>query len=191
MFGPHSASPLHLPTVTATSRICTQCQEEKPRDHFSSRQDGKRQRLTSRCKECRNDNYKQNPQRARDRANEHYHKNKALICAGLREKYTRNPVRNLFNAAKNRAKLGGIPFDITVDDVVVPDLCPVLGIPLVVNKRAAKFNSPTLDRIIGDLGYVRGNVMVISYRANTIKSDATVTELRRMADFYERLLGDK
>lgn len=65
---------------------------------------------------------------------------------------------------------------------MVPPCCPVLGIPLVRRKgRGVADHSPTLDRLIPAKGYVRGNVMVISMRANRIKSDATLEELERVA----------
>ena len=72
-----------------------------------------------------------------------------------------------------------MPFDIGPEDVFVPEVCPVLGIPLRSGKGRGGLNdaSPTLDRVIGPLGYVPGNVVVISHRANRIKSDATVEEL--------------
>ena len=35
-------------------------------------------------------------------------------------------------------------------------------------------------------GYIRGNVIVISDRANRLKGDATLLELQRIADFYTR-----
>ncbi|WP_209021492.1 hypothetical protein, partial [Proteus mirabilis] len=89
----------------------------------------------------------------------------------------------LVRQAKRRAARKGLPFDLTSDDIVVPDFCPALGIPLyrAVGRKAQGPNSPTLDRIEPDLGYVRGNVRVISARANQIKSDATPSELLRVA----------
>lgn len=48
-------------------------------------------------------------------------------------------------------------------------------------------HSPSLDRIRGDLGYVPGNIIVISNRANRIKSDASIRELRDIASFYATL----
>lgn len=44
--------------------------------------------------------------------------------------------------------------------------------------------SPTLDRLVPDLGYVPGNVLVVSELANSIKSDATPAQIRAVADFY-------
>ncbi|WP_343818826.1 hypothetical protein ISN75_14070 [Dyella marensis] len=88
---------------------------------------------------------------------------------------------------KYRAHKRGIPFDLTVEDVVVPDFCPVLGLPLYRNTggRAQGSNSPTVDRIDPDKGYITGNVRVISSRANAIKSDATPEELLRVAAYFQ------
>jgi hypothetical protein len=34
----------------------------------------------------------------------------------------------------------------------------------------------------------KGNILVVSYRANTIRGNATVAEMRKVASFYEDLL---
>lgn len=100
-----------------------------------------------------------------------------------------NPVKQLLSAAKQRAKRKGIPFAITEKDVTVPSCCPVLGIPLsVMEGRGPHDGSPSLDRIRPELGYVPGNVIVVSWRVNRTRYDASVKELRLIADFYERLL---
>lgn len=84
----------------------------------------------------------------------------------------------LWDKAKVRAKRVGVPFNIAVEDVVIPEVCPLLGIKLNKNNRGKWANSsPTLDRKIPNLGYVTGNVWVISYRANLLKNDATTEEL--------------
>lgn len=83
----------------------------------------------------------------------------------------------IFHAAKTRAKKKGLPFDITIDDVVIPEVCPLLEIPLVKGTVGFNGNSPSLDRVVPDLGYVKGNVWVISMRANSIKRDASLEEL--------------
>lgn len=70
---------------------------------------------------------------------------------------------------------------------MIPDHCPILGLPLYrnVGGRAQGPHSPTLDRINPALGYVRGNVRVISSRANSIKSDSTPEELLRVAAYMQ------
>lgn len=93
----------------------------------------------------------------------------------------------LYNNAKMRAKARGVPFDISVCDIVVPKFCPCLGIELVVATGHAKRNSPSLDRKIPHLGYVRGNIFVVSNKANTIKNDATLEEIKGVVAWMERL----
>lgn len=71
----------------------------------------------------------------------------------------------------------------------LPDICPVLGITLdycsgnILNRDA----SPSIDRIDSKLGYTVDNVHIISFKANRIKNDATPTELRMVADYFNKL----
>lgn len=95
-----------------------------------------------------------------------------------------HPERAMLNAARARARASGLAFNIEVSDIVIPDICPALGIPIFRGERSNP-NSPALDRVNNHLGYVKGNVVVVSHRANTIKRDASVAELRALADFYE------
>jgi hypothetical protein len=93
--------------------------------------------------------------------------------------------------ARNRARKAGVPFNITKDDIVIPSHCPVLGIPLFPRVgRGGGDNSPSLDKIKPELGYVPGNIIVVSFKANRIKSDATIRELRDVASFYATLRED-
>lgn len=93
----------------------------------------------------------------------------------------------MLSRAKNRARKLGIPFDLTAEDVVVPPSCPVLGIPLTVGLKIFNDNSPSLDRVKPELGYVRGNVVVVSYRANRIKNNATLVELEKIVDWLRSI----
>ena len=92
-------------------------------------------------------------------------------------KATTKEVR-LFNAAKTRATAKNREFNIELSDIVIPDLCPVFGIPMV---------RPSVDRIDSSKGYVKGNVRVISYRANVLKNDASVAELELVLADLKRL----
>lgn len=85
----------------------------------------------------------------------------------------------LLSNAKTRAKRDGLPFDLTIDDVVIPERCPILDIPLV--RGGDQDDSPSIDKIVPALGYVRGNIAVISNRANRIKNNATPQELAKIA----------
>ena len=89
---------------------------------------------------------------------------------------------HLLCAARRRAKLKEIPFSITVEDFEIPEFCPILGIRLTVSAhRGAEPDSASLDRIDPAVGYAPGNIQVISMRANRMKSDATIEDLRRFA----------
>lgn len=91
----------------------------------------------------------------------------------------RNAKNHLVIDARGRAKKAGIPCTITVDTIDWVTHCPILGTELVYVKGEGKVrtDAATLDRRVNDLGYVPGNVFVISHRANRLKSDATVAEL--------------
>ena len=73
---------------------------------------------------------------------------------------------------------------LTYEDIVIPDTCPALGIPLHREDRDTWMNAPSLDRIDNAIGYVPGNVVVVSRRANLLKKDATLEELQAIAKFY-------
>lgn len=76
-------------------------------------------------------------------------------------------------------------FSISVDDIYIPDNCPILGIKINMNsgKSGAYINSPSLDRKDNSLGYVKGNVWVISQLANAMKGAASVEQLQAFADW--------
>lgn len=145
--------------------------------------------LPSRCTSCRRkwkakaakESYWRNPEAKRQ--------SKARILHGLRAK---NPGRQLaaelYYKAKYRAKRLGLPFTIAKEDIVIPDKCPVLG--TVLNRSPGGFCNPhvgTLDRIIPELGYTPGNVWVISWRANQLKSNGTLQELEAVCEALRRM----
>jgi len=85
----------------------------------------------------------------------------------------------MWSRAKYRAKQKGLEFNITKEDIIIPDTCPLLGTPM---------ESPSLDRIDSSKGYIKGNVWVISNRANTLKNDATLSELKLLVEKLEEVL---
>lgn len=90
--------------------------------------------------------------------------------------------RRLFNAAKIRAKYKGIEFNISVEDIVIPNNCPYFNVPLtrIFDNGRTDFN-PSLDRIENSKGYVKGNVQVISNLANSMKRNASIEQLIEFA----------
>ena len=91
---------------------------------------------------------------------------------------------SLWERARKRAKQKSLPFNLEMEDIFIPKLCPLLEIPLFRAKGKASgpcANSPSLDRIIPDLGYIQGNIWVISALANRIKSNATPDQISKLA----------
>ena len=86
---------------------------------------------------------------------------------------------------RGRAKNKGLEVNITHEDLAVPDICPVLGIPIILSKNAPRGNRPSVDRFDNSLGYAKGNVRVISSRANNLKNDATVDEIERILRYMK------
>lgn len=93
---------------------------------------------------------------------------------------------------KSRAKRIGVPFDIDESDIQLVEFCPVLGIKIdrVFGTRGVKVGyrptSPSVDRIVPEKGYTKGNVRVISNRANLLKSNAEVWELEKVLEDLKR-----
>lgn len=88
--------------------------------------------------------------------------------------------------AKERAAKAGLPFELDKDYVsaIIPDVCPVFGTPfLFIGGKRLRPDSPTIDRLEPSKGYVRGNIAVISAKANAIKSNATADEIQRVAEW--------
>jgi hypothetical protein len=85
--------------------------------------------------------------------------------------------RAMLTRARMRAKRDRIPFSLTLEDIHIPEYCPVFGVKLM-KVDSNRERSPSLDRKDNSLGYVAGNVQVICYRANRIKNDSTADELR-------------
>lgn len=83
--------------------------------------------------------------------------------------------------ARARAKEKGLEFNLTEEDVQIPPTCPVLGISIRPGNGVLCDNSPTVDRINNMKGYIKGNVEVISWKANRIKSNATYKEVKAVA----------
>ncbi len=100
-----------------------------------------------------------------------------------REKENSNSPKRILSRVKSRAKLTGQYFNLDISDIVIPEFCPVLGIRLNPNpgKGSGYHNdSASVDRIDSSRGYEKGNIRVISNRANLLKNNATVEELEKV-----------
>ncbi len=164
--------------------------------HDKKRRNGKHG-LQHICKDCWSilmKRYREkNLEASSNRGKEHYKNNREAKLEYSRnyyknniEKYkkrnknwgSKNPEKAMLHRSRKRAKNKNLEHNITLEDIVIPEVCPLLGIPLETNKtKGYADNSPSLDRIDSSKGYIKGNVMVVSFRANMLKSNGTIEEL--------------
>ena len=95
-----------------------------------------------------------------------------------------------FRSRKQQAQKRGIPFTIQLSDIEQPEFCPILGIKLNYGwgGKNGHLRDPckaTIDKVIPELGYVPGNVFIISWRANKLKSDMTYDELEKIMNYIK------
>jgi len=93
----------------------------------------------------------------------------------------------MFHNAQHRAKKKGIPFTITINDIIIPETCPLLGITLVSTNDKRDPRNPSLDQKIPGQGYTPDNIWVMSSRANWIKCDASLQELELLVENLKKL----
>ena len=104
------------------------------------------------------------------------------------ERWQKNWARQKIIQLQAKAKKHEIAFSIDENDIVLPEFCPIFGIKLQQGIGKQSNNSPSVDRIDPSKGYVPGNVVVVSNKANSIKREATIDELKKIVAFYENLI---
>lgn len=99
--------------------------------------------------------------------------------------------RAKFKIKKSNTKRAGIEFTINYGELEWPEYCPVLGIKLdyFVKGGVPSDYSPSFDRLDSTKGYIRGNVLIMSHRANRIKNNATIDEVRKLLEWYEKAIA--
>ena len=135
-------------------------------------------------------------QRNRDKIQAYRQRNRDKILIESRDYFKRGrgsidyALSHLLESAKRRAKRDNLPFDLTIEwlRTIVVSHCPITLQPLdwtkeqVINGKAGP-NSPSIDKIIPELGYIKSNCSIISYRGNMIKSNGTIDEHLRTVQY--------
>lgn len=163
-------------------KICKRCKQEKSVLEFYS---------NNRCQACKDymdEYYKTHRQKEIKRALKNINKDRVKTNKYKRELMRKNPVGYMLQRIRSRAKISGISFSLLKEDIVIPTHCPILGIPLQINDTTVGPGSPSLDRIVPEIGYVKGNVAVISHRANSIKNNASIEELEKVITWLKEML---
>jgi hypothetical protein len=141
-----------------------------------------------RARQYRHEWYLQNKERTKEARAAWGKANREKTNGYVKEWEKRNPLRSMFHKAKACAKPRGLEFTITLEDLVWPVHCPILGIKLCYErdkKTPHRDDYPTFDRWDNSKGYVPGNVFIISWRANRMKWHSTLEELEAIVRYMK------
>lgn len=167
----------HIAPRWVSSHACTECSLQRIQKWRADPKNTKHRR------KYRNEWSKANP----DKVRRSRQKIQPRLTARKNEDRRTNVLKYLVYQAKRRAKAKGLPFDITPADLVMPTHCPIFGIRFEVGRGRQVDASATLDRIVPSKGYVKGNVQVISAKANRMKNDASLEELKALVEYLSQL----
>ncbi len=125
-----------------------------------------------------------NPNYQKEYIKQHYLDNKQYYIDKSNARRQRLSIeRRLFESVRQRAKSNNIPFNIEESDIIIPEFCPVFNTPF----DKSVYYRPSVDRIVPELGYIKGNIAVISYRANWLKNNSTPEELEALLKWVKSL----
>ena len=168
--------------IVMITKLCTKCNRELPLELFNK--GNSRFGRRSYCRECEHQIQNSPERRARRNELRRLRRSNPEIAEKERQRNLLTVHSNkkslllaLLRAAKQRAKIKGLEFSITSDDLELPEICPLLSIPLKPSWGKADDCSYSIDRLDSTKGYIPGNVWIISRRANVIKNNATLEEL--------------
>jgi hypothetical protein len=124
-------------------------------------------------------------QRAREYRKNHPDLYKACKQRQIKKLKDNNPSKLICMEIRKRARKRGIPFEIEAADIPIPKTCPILGIELSFGTGRVHDASPSVDRIIPEKGYVKGNCFIISSKANRMKQENTLETLEKIVTYIK------
>jgi hypothetical protein len=95
-------------------------------------------------------------------------------------------MRLKFRSKKRAAEHSKHGWSLDFSDIDWPKTCPVFGIDLDYFTDVVTENSVSFDRLDSTKGYEKGNVAIISWRANRIKNNGTADEHRQIAEYMDK-----
>jgi hypothetical protein len=168
------------PLITEGVMVCPVCKRELSVDKFDTYAKSKTGRYWM-CSDC----YKEHTLINNGNDKNYFRKLRIKLCPEYKEEIyqqkkesrERNIEQAMLTSAKNRAARKGLEFNLELSDIVIPDVCPLLEVPFQFGTKDSYDYSPSLDRIDNSKGYIKGNVQVISMKANAMKNSASPDEL--------------
>lgn len=121
-----------------------------------------------------------------------YQKYYTAVSVGAKKYLANNQNIRLFNSCKANAKRKNIEFSIVLEDIVIPDRCIFLDVPLsnISGEGRVRYNA-SIDRVDSTKGYTKDNIQIISDLANRMKQNATPQELLSFSRNVQKLYGKK
>ena len=102
-----------------------------------------------------------------------------------RIEFEKHYIKQILHRTKRRAEYKGLEFSLIEEDIIIPNKCILLEIPLIIGTKDNYENSPSIDRIDNSKGYTKENIQIISKKANSMKNSASYEELMT---FYKNIL---
>lgn len=99
----------------------------------------------------------------------------------------------MWRSLKNRCKQETKDFNLDLEDIIIPEYCPYLQVPItkILGEGRKQPYNPSVDRIDPTKGYIKGNIQIISEKANRMKQDASKEELLAFAQSILNMYGEK
>lgn len=177
--------------------ICKECRRKKDRERYQQlrsdpifmekhREHGRKYKQNHKDKvDAYNAEYRMRPEVCERLRNYHQNRQQSLTID--------NKLKDMIHRCKTRSNEKNLPFNIDVNylKTLYVERCPILEIPLNWESCATgrTESTPSVDRIIPNLGYIKGNVRIISALANAMKNCATKKQLITFAKNIENYMN--
>lgn len=177
-----------------TKKWCNECKQFLPLSEFGYHIKNGNRYINSCCKKCAVERVLRCPNREETvlkaninkkirRLNNLEYDNRLKTHSRKYEQSERGIRKTLLNNARKRASMYNLEYNLDIEDIILPEECPILKHKFERGKPGGSKYSYSLDRIDPTKGYIKGNVQVISRLANAMKNDATAEELKLFAEY--------
>jgi hypothetical protein len=175
------------------------CGLEKPLDEFGPDKQTKdgRKRYCKDCLHKYNQNYgtnyrNENAQQLQEYKKQFKKNNPEIVKKWKHDDYLRNQITHILRSCKSTAKTKNINFNLKKEDINIPSNCPIYGLELKQVEYYQNDNSISIDRIDNKIGYIKKNIIIVSWKANRFKRDSSFEEMTLMYKNYNKTnIGQK
>lgn len=159
-----------------TEKKCTKCDVVKPLSEYRKYSGRCVGGVRPICKVCQRSYEKEWRSKSKDYRKEQRKKHREKDKLYRAEYNMRNKARYLTSSIKTRCKNKGLPFDLDkyeneINERIEKGICEVSGFPLRLEHGKRDFNSPSIDRVVPELGYVYSNIRIVAFSVNAALGD--------------------